>query len=99
MPRRGALTEQWDPVAVELLMKGRHAGRPRDADRHEAVRRLTLAGYSTGQIAELVLCWPRSVNRIQQRLGMRSALPVGTNHITRPVAGPTRHKVRTVGRW
>jgi hypothetical protein len=99
MPRRGALTEQWDPVAVELLVNGRYAGRPRDADRYEAVRRLTLARHSTGQIADLVGCWPRSVNRIRQRLGMRSLLPVGTNHITRPVAGPTRHKVRTIGQW
>lgn len=81
---------EYDPIAVERLVAGRHAGTPTAADGWEAVRRLARMGFTDGQIALRTGYTRRSAWRIRTALGIPAVLRAnGANQYDRPVPEPS----------
>lgn len=91
---RARTTElEYDPIAVDRLVKGEHGdGTPTAADGWEAVRRLNALGFSDGQVAYRTGYSRRNVAYIRGQLGIPAALPSsGANRASWRVEAPTLH--------
>ncbi len=85
-----------DPEVVKRLVNGEHP-RPRGkrADVAEAVRILTLQGFSDGQIGYRIGRVRRTVARAREAQGIPPAMPArGANQYTWRVPAPTLPGVR-----